>query len=157
MATLAANLLNQHLLEPGRTLSKRVFRALEAGEQVPLKNLSTEGGGLIRCELSLDADAFNGRLNFSAFRDGVVALLIEMTEAARNGKEFRTFAPITPDEQPAPEDTGERVFGFGGWTRHDEQTNLLMLSVQSDPSNPLLQFRLMYIDPNQFQSQSATS
>ena len=86
LATIAANLLNDGILEADRTTAKRIFRELEASRKVTLTNLKMEDGGTVRMDLDMDAGAFNGSLNFSAWRDGVLALVARLSDDLRLGK-----------------------------------------------------------------------
>lgn len=157
MATMAVNLLNQHLLETGRTEAKQIFRRLEDGHHEPITNLQTEDGGLIRVDCQLDCRAFVGQLNFSAFRDSVFALLAQLSGVVQREEPLQTLSPLLDDEtQPAP-DVPMRVFAVGGVTAIDDQVNILMLGVRTDQENPVLQLQLMYVDPSQFQTVSSTS
>jgi len=66
LATIAANLLNDGVLEADRTTAKRIFRELEGSRKVTLTHLKMEDGGTVRMDLSMDARAFNGsRMAFS--------------------------------------------------------------------------------------------
>jgi hypothetical protein len=51
LATIAANLLNDGILEADRTTAKRIFRELEASRRVTLTNLKMEDGGTVRMDL----------------------------------------------------------------------------------------------------------
>ena len=79
-ATVCANLLHQCLIEPSRTVVKRVFRDLQAGKKVFLTKLRMEDDSLLRVDLTLDSTAFIGILNFSTFRGVVQELLIQFRE-----------------------------------------------------------------------------
>ena len=66
-ATIAVNLLHRGIIESGRTTAKRIFRALEEEQRVKLTTLKMEDGGTIQMDLIMDARAFNGNLNYSAW------------------------------------------------------------------------------------------
>ena len=53
LATIAANLLNDGILEADRTTAKRIFRELEASRKVTLTNLKMEDGGTVRMDLTM--------------------------------------------------------------------------------------------------------
>ena len=150
-ATIAANLLNQGLLEAGRTAAKRIFRELEEGRRVTLTKLKMEDGGLTRIDLSLDYQAFQGSINYSAFRDGVLALVARLSDTIREGKGVQVFQAIDDNQQPVPaESFNTRLFAVGGLTVHDGTPNVLMLGVQPSRDQPVVTLQLMYVDPNQF-------
>ena len=83
-ATISVNVLHQTLIEVSRTVGKRIFRELEAGTRVALTQLRMEDGGQVRLDLTLDQTEFRGALNFSLFRDSVLALLAKMTETLKS-------------------------------------------------------------------------
>ena len=83
-ATISVNVLHQTLIEVSRTVGKRIFRELEAGTRVALTQLRMEDGGQVRLDLTLDHTEFRGALNFSLFRDSVLALLAKMTETLKD-------------------------------------------------------------------------
>lgn len=156
-ATIAANLLHQGVLETQRTTAKRIFRELEEGRKVSLTRLRMEDGGEIRFDLSMDADGFNGVLNFSAFRDGLLALVANLSDALRAGSVIAVFDPIKDQESTADGYATTRIFGIPGITNHDGMVNALMLGVQPDPVQPVVALHLLYVDPNQFVADSSSS
>lgn len=153
LATIAVNLLNQTLLEAERTQAKRVFRELEAGRRVGLTNLRMEDGGVVRFDIELDATEFRGSLNFSAFRDGIQALLARLVEELRLDGPLPYFVPL--DNTGSRPDGSLRLFGAGGFTVHDEVVNALLLGAEPDAREPVVTLKLVYIDPEQFAQASA--
>jgi len=150
-ATIAANLLNQGLLEAGRTSAKRIFRELEAGRRITLTKLQMEDGGLTRIDLTLDYQAFQGSINYSAFRDGVLALVARLSDTIREGKGVQIFQAVDDNQQPLPaESFNTRLFAVGGLTVHDGTPNVLMLGVEPSRDQPVVTLQLMYVDPEQF-------
>ena len=73
-ATVCVNVLHHHLNEATRTVGKRIFAELVAGQCVSLTKLKMDDESLIRIDLTLDASAFEGSLNFSNFRGALQAL-----------------------------------------------------------------------------------
>ena len=157
LATVAANLLNQGILESERTSAKRIFRELEANRRVSLTTLKMEDGGTVRMDLSMDATAFNGTLNFSAWRDGVMALVAQLADDLRAEKSLPVFKPIDPPGDATEEEVGLNLIGCVGATTHDGMVNTLMLGIRPDPSRPIVTLRLVYVDPAQFASGSSSS
>ncbi len=154
-ATIAVNLLHQGLIEAERTTAKRVFRELDAGRTVTLTKLKMEDGGIVRMDLTLDATAFDGDLNFSMFRDGVLALVSQLSETLRAGKPLAVLHPI--DEAGVREDNANRVFAAGGITVNEGVANVLMLGVYPEPQRPIVTLQLLYVDAAQFQSDSTAA
>ncbi len=151
-ATIAVNLLHRGLLEADRTSAKRIFRELEEGRTVTLTKLKLDDGGIVRVDLVLKTDAFNGSLNYSAFRDGVLVLVARLSDELRAGKRLPIFQPIDPPDD-LPEDVAEtKLFGASGATVHDGTANVLMLGVKARSEQPVVTLQLVYVDPDQFAS-----
>lgn len=158
-ATIAVNLLHRGILEADRTTAKRIFRELEEGRTVGLTNLKMEDGGMLRWDLTLDARAFQGSLNFSAWRDGVLALVARMSDELREGKSLTVFHPLDAEDQLPDDMVGHKLFGTMGITVHDGTVNTLLLGARPDPEKPIVTLQLVYVDPAQFATSesSATS
>lgn len=154
LATIAVNLLNQNLLEAERTQAKRVFRELEAGRSVGLTNLRMEDGGVVRFDIELDATEFRGSLNFSAFRDGIQALLARLVEELRLDGPLPYFVPL--DATGSRPDGALRLFAAGGFTVHEGTVNALLLGAEPDGVEPVATLKLVYVDPDQFAQESAS-
>lgn len=155
-ATIAVNLLHRGIIEADRTTAKRIFRALEEGRTVTLTNLRMEDGGMIRVDLTLNAEAFNGTLNFSAWRDGVLALIAQMSDELRAGNAVPLFHPIGPEEKLPGDIIGSTLYGTLGATVHGETLNTLMMAVRPDPAQAAVTLQLQYVDPNQFAAASSS-
>lgn len=157
LATIAANLLHQGILEADRTSAKRIFRELEAGRKVTLTNLRMEDGGTVRMDLNLDARAFNGTLNFSAWRDGVLALVARLSDELREERPLPVFKPLDDQSELPDSDRNLNLIGCIGGTTHDGAVNALMLGLSPDPERPVVTFSLVYVDPAQFSAPDAAS
>lgn len=155
-ATIAVNLLHKSLIEADRTSAKRIFRELEEGRPVTLTRLKFEDGGLVRIDVSLDAQAFRGTFNFSAFRDGVLALLAQLTAHLKAENPLVVYHALTEEQELAPEYEGSRLFGVAGGTVHDGVANALMLGTRPHPEQPVVTLLLTYVDPQQFQASSTS-
>lgn len=157
LATIAANLLHQGILEADRTTAKRIFREVEAGRKVTLTNLRMEDGGTIRIDLVLDARAFNGTLNFSAWRDGVLALVAQLSDELKTEKPLPVFKPLEDQDGMSDGDPNLNLIGCIGGTSHDGVVNTIMLGISPDPAQPVVTFSLVYVPPGQFASAEAES
>ena len=82
-ATISANVIHQSLIEVSRTVGKRIFRELEAGKRIALTQLRMEDEGQVRLDVTLDYSEFRGTLNFSLFRDSVLAMLSRLSDNLR--------------------------------------------------------------------------
>ena len=157
LATIAANLLNNGILETDRTTAKRIFRELEGSRKVTLTHLKMEDGGTVRMDLAMDARSFNGSLNFSAWRDGVLALVARLSDDLRPGNPLPVFKPLDNDEQMPDGESDLNLIGSVGGTNHDGMVNAIMLGIAPDPERPIVTFSLVYVDPDQFLSTDAAS
>ena len=83
-ATISANVIHQSLIDVSRTVGKRIFRELEAGKRIALTQLRMEDEGQVRLDVTLDHSEFRGTLNFSLFRDSVLAMLSRLSDNLRD-------------------------------------------------------------------------
>ena len=157
LATIAANLLNQGILEADRTAAKRIFRELEVGHKVTLTHLQMEDGGITRMDLALDARGFNGTLNFSAWRDGVLALVARLSDDLRTGKALPVFRPLDSEVDLSEAERNLNLIGSIGGTNHEGIVNTIMLGLSPDPDKPVVTFSLVYVDPEQFAQEASAS
>lgn len=155
-ATIAVNLLHRSILEADRTSAKRIFRELEAGRTVSLTKLRMDDGGMVRVDLSLESEAFNGALNYSAFRDGVLVLVAKISDELREGKRVPVFKPLGEKADMPEHIADSQLFGASGATVHDGTVNILMLGAKSNPAQAVVTLQLLYVDPGQFASSSTS-
>ena len=154
-ATISVNVLHQTLIEVSRTVGKRIFRELEAGTRVALTQLRMEDGGQVRLDLTLDQTEFHGALNFSLFRDSVLALLAKMTETLKS--EATPLPALRMMDEGGQATSERRLFGVPGLVVVDGVPNMLMMGATPSPSEPVVLIELMYIDPEQFAQSDASA
>ncbi len=148
LATISANILHQTLIEVSRTVGKRLFRELESGTRIAVTQLRMEDGSEVRMDLKLDCSEFRGALNFSLFRDSVLALLSRLSDTLRDEE---SALPVMRLMDEAGQSTSERrLFGVPGVIVLDGVPNMLMMGATPSPSEPVILIELMYIDPEQF-------
>ena len=148
LATISANILHQTLIEVSRTVGKRLFRELESGTRIAVTQLRMEDGSEVRMDLKLDCSEFRGALNFSLFRDSVLALLSRLSDTLRDEE---SALPLMRLMDEAGQSTSEcRLFGVPGVIALDGVPNMLMMGATPSPSEPVILIELMYIDPEQF-------
>ena len=148
LATISANILHQTLIEVSRTVGKRLFRELESGTRIAVTQLRMEDGSEVRMDLKLDCSEFRGALNFSLFRDSVLALLSRLSDTLRDEE---SALPVMRLMDEAGQSTSERrLFGVPGVIALDGVPNMLMMGATPSPSEPVILMELMYIDPEQF-------
>ena len=152
LATISANILHQTLIEVSRTVGKRLFRELESGTRIAVTQLRMEDGSEVRMDLKLDCSEFRGALNFSLFRDSVLALLSRLSDTLRDEE---SALPVMRLMDEAGQSTSERrLFGVPGVIALDGVPNMLMMGATPSPSEPVILIELMYIDPEQFAQSS---
>lgn len=148
LATISANILHQTLIEVSRTVGKRLFRELESGTRIAVTQLRMEDGSEVRMDLKLDRSEFRGALNFSLFRDSVLALLSRLSDTLRDEE---SALPVMRLMDETGQSTSERrLFGVPGVIALDGVPNMLMMGATPSPSEPIILIELMYIDPEQF-------
>ena len=136
-------------------MGKRIFRELEAGTRVALTQLRMEDDGQVRLDLTLDHTEFRGTLNFSLFRDSVLALLAKMTKTL---KDEDTPLPALRIMDESGQATSERrLFGVPGLVVAEGVPNVLMMGATPSASEPVVLIELMYIDPEQFAQSDASA
>ena len=154
LATISANILHQTLIEVSRTVGKRLFRELESGTRIAVTKLRMEDESEVRMDLKLDCSEFRGALNFSLFRDSVLALLSRLSDTLRDED---TALPVLRMMDESGQSTSERrLFGVPGVIALDGVPNMLMMGATPSPSEPVILIELMYIDPEQFAQSSKT-
>jgi hypothetical protein len=153
-ATISANVIHQSLIEVSRTVGKRIFRELEAGTRIALTQLQMEDGGQVRLDAKLDHSEFRGALNFSLFRDSVLAMLSRLSD---NLRDEEASLPVMRMMDESGQATSERrLFGVPGVIVVDGVPNMLLMGATPSASEPVVLIELMYIDPEQFVQSDAS-
>jgi hypothetical protein len=94
-------------------------------------------------------------LNFSLFRDSVLALLTKMTETL---KDEETPLPALRMMDESGQATSERrLFGVPGLVVAEGVPNVLMMGATPSASEPVVLIELMYFDPQQFAQSDASA
>ena len=148
LGRLAVNLLHKAFIEATRTVSKRLFRQLETGDEVAVTQLELDDKQTVQLLMKLDASEYRGDLNFSAFRDSVAALLTELVTTLQEEGALRTLQATEAD---AP--VGEtHLLAAMGPTQHGADINVLMVSLSPSQVQPAITVSLLYMNPDQFRS-----
>ena len=141
--TVAINLLHKALLEASRTEAKKIYRELEDGKRVPLTNLRMEDGSMVRFDLTMNYQHYQGRLNYGSFRTGLTMLLSSIADTLREKPEtLRTFA----SEQNA----NSVLFSVTALTSEAGKPSVLVLGADSSGEAATVELQLVYLDPSQF-------
>lgn len=141
--TVAVNLIHKALIEPTRTEAKSLYRDLEEQKTVPLTNLRMEDGSMVRFDLSLNSEHYQGRLNFTSFRTGLSMLLASIADGLKEPESVKTFA--------SEESENSVMFGITALTAEDGQPSVLVLGADSGRGGPNVELQLIYLDPAQFE------
>ncbi|WP_439107490.1 hypothetical protein [Congregibacter sp.] len=141
--TVAVNLLHKALIEPSRTEAKSLYRDLEEQKVVALTNLRMEDGSMVRFDLSLNHEHYQGRLNFTSFRTGLTMLLAGIADAVKDPQSLRSYANETNE--------GSVMFGITALTSEDGKPSVMVLGADSGRGGPNVELQLMYLDPSQFE------
>ncbi|WP_439101225.1 hypothetical protein [Congregibacter sp.] len=141
--TVAVNLIHKALIEPSRTEAKSLYRDLEENKVVALTNLRMEDGSMVRFDLSLDYEHYQGRLNFTSFRTGLTMLLSSIAEAIKDPASLRSYANESKE--------GSVMFGITALTAEEGKPSVLVLAADSGKGGATVELQLMYLDPSQFE------
>lgn len=143
--TMAANLIHRALLDTTRTEAKKIYREIAAGKVVALTEVEMEDKSRIRFDLALDQTELDNRLNFGAFRASVATLVNNLGESLRQeDKQITVFRA-----ENNPEMT---LFGVTAVTFEGEEPRVMVLAADTGSGRPVIELRLMYLDPGQFQT-----
>jgi hypothetical protein len=141
LVVVCGNVLLKRILEAPRADAKRLFNDINSGKQCALAMVRMDDETEVAFEVRLDASEFRGpRLNFREFRNSLAGLLHSLGEYAR--QEARV--PVFNEKS-----NGDMLFGVPGFTRIDDELNVMMLSVNLRKPGAV-QLALMYVDPDQF-------
>lgn len=146
LGSLAANLLHKAFIETTRTVSKGLYRRLEEGETVGVTRLEFEGDETVQLNMTLDTSQYRGDLNYSRFRDSIVAILQDLVEILKEEGALRTFQEKGPDQQA----TNKLLIGARGPTVNGNDINVIMCTMTPSLNEPLILMELMYMDADQF-------
>jgi hypothetical protein len=142
---VAVNLLHKTFVEATRTEAKTVYQQISAGDIVHLTTVQLEDKSTARFNVSLSHSEFRGRLNYSAFRASVGALVSNITQALQDKRELKVFT--------AQNGGNAMIFGVTAVTREDDSANVMVMAADMDGQEGATTLQLMYLDPTQFSPQ----
>lgn len=147
LLAIAANILDKAFFDTGRILAKQRYQALERGDRVFLINVAMDDASELQVDLRLDRSELHSKLNFSAFRDVVGQLLVATSQQLKSGQPLPVFSTG---------DNGRWSYLIPAVHRGAERDDVLILGL--DVRHPgKLTIELLFIDPAQFQTQSANA
>jgi hypothetical protein len=143
--TMSANLLYRAFLDAGRTEAKRLYRELADGRVLALTEVQMEDKSRVRFDLALDYTELAGKLSFGAFRASVTTLVHNLGETLRQAEaKIPVFA--------AENDPEMTLFGVTAVTYENEEPRVMVLGADTRSGRPVIQLRLMYLNPGQFEA-----
>jgi hypothetical protein len=141
--TIAANLLLNALIKAERADAKRKFRDLQQGKVVPITYLEMEDKALVRFDLELDHERYQGDLNFGSFRTGLALLLSNAKKTLEKPEELRIYRK---HDNPRA-----ILFGVLAITSEDDRPSVLVLGADSSGGDASVRLTLTYLDSVQFE------
>lgn len=139
---MAANLLHRMLLDVPRTQAKNAYKEIAKGVAIPLATVKMEDQSTTRFSLMLDHSEFNGKVNFSVFRNSLELLISNLGQTLESKKEIAVFS--------AEHDASLMMFGVTAVTQEGSDTNVMVLGSDMNEGRSSVMLRLMYIDSSQF-------
>ena len=140
--TMSVNLLHKAFIERTRTQSKNLFKSLIAGERKAITSVKMEDGALVRFDVSLDTTEFKGHLNYSSFRDNLMALISNFVEVMKDGGEPTVFR--------AEGEEHKMIFGVTAPFVSEQQLNVMALAAETSLRTADVLLTVMYLPPSQF-------
>ena len=137
IATALNNNFRQQFFNADKTSAKALFPSLQRGEVVPFMEISVGDQATVRCDLKLDHAQFDGKLNFSKFRNALDAHLLRVADRLAAGEELHIFRS---------ENFNGLVYNHPGPVRDDEAVNFLLTGVEQKRPGVLI-VHIFFVDP----------
>jgi len=142
---LGVNLLVAGFIRQKPEDAKKLFKELKQGVQISSGQLTSEQTGMvIPIKLELDRSEYRGQFNFPNFEISVKTMLQKFETEVRKDKDLKDLHTLTN------ETTGGLVFNVPTGVKIGEDINVLMMAVE--PAGESLVVKLMFMNPEQFQS-----
>ena len=142
---LGVNLLVAGFIRQKPEDAKKLFKELKQGVQISSGQLTSEQTGMvIPIKLELDRSEYKGQFNFPNFEISVKTMLQKFETEVRKDKELKDLHTLTN------ETTGGLLFNVPTGVKIGEDINVLMMAVE--PAGESLVVKLMFMNPEQFQS-----
>jgi hypothetical protein len=142
---LGVNLLVAGFIRQKPEDAKKLFKELKQGVQISSGQLTSEQTGMvIQIKLELDRSEYRGQFNFPNFEISVKTMLQKFETEVRKDKELKDLHTLTN------ETTGGLLFNVPTGVKIGEDINVLMMAVE--PAGESLVVKLMFMNPEQFQS-----
>ena len=142
---LGVNLLVAGFIRQKPEDAKKLFKELKQGVQISSGQLTSEQTGMvIPIKLELDRSEYRGQFNFPNFEISVKTMLQKFETEVRKDKDLKDLHTLTN------EPTGGLLFNVPTGVKIGEDINVLMMAVE--PAGESLVVKLMFMNPEQFQS-----
>ena len=142
---LGVNLLVAGFIRQKPEDAKKLFKELKQGVQISSGQLTSEQTGMvIPIKLELDRSEYRGQFNFPNFEISVKTMLQKFETEVRKDKDLTDLHTLTNEA------TGGLLFNVPTGVKIGEDINVLMMAVE--PAGESLVVKLMFMNPEQFQS-----
>lgn len=131
--------LDHHFFTSDRTNAKKKFQSLHTGGSEPLLKLGFSDQSEIQCTLCLDYSEYNGKLNFTKFRNNLAAMMLAIKE---------TLEQKRPLNQMHSE-TGEILFNIPGIVQSGKDTNVMVCGLQQIAAGKIT-FKVMFLNSSAY-------
>jgi len=142
---LGSNLLVAGFIRQKPEDAKKLFKELKQGTRVQAGELKAEqSGATIPIKLELERSEYRGQFNYPNFEMSLKSLLQKFDTEVRKDKELKDLHTMTNEAN------GGILFNLPSGVQTGVHINVLMMSVE--PFDDCLVVRLMFMNPDQFQS-----
>jgi len=148
---IATNLIYKSFLEASRDEAKKLFRDIEEGKRMPLVRVQMEDDSEVRFDVTLDNSLYDGRLNFTGFRNSLTVLVKNLHDTLENDEQ--ALKVFRDNDNP-----NNMMFGVLGITEEEGRVNVLALGADTSPNaEAAIHLQLMFLDKDQFRQQAESN
>ncbi len=142
--TVIHNNYKRLFLDSSDTDAEKEYRKLMDEQTVPIIEISAPDQGEVTCDLALDHSEFLGTLNFSRFRNALIAHLNQIADTIKSEEKLNVLTD---------QETGDIVYYVPGIVKENGNVNVLVTGVEQRTAGELT-VRLMFLDPRQLAVQA---
>ncbi len=142
--TVIHNNYKRLFLDSSEAEAKTEFGKSMDGGTVPIIEISAPDQGEVTCDLALDHSEFLGTLNFSRFRNALIAHLNQIADTIKSEEKLNVLTD---------QETGDIVYYVPGIVKENGNVNVLVTGVEQRTAGELT-VRLMFLDPRQLAVQA---
>ncbi|MBT8115252.1 MAG: hypothetical protein KJP04_07720 [Arenicella sp.] len=126
-----------------REQSKRLFNEIMHGETMPFMLIQLGEAGEIKCDVSLDASKYVGKLNFSNFRKALAMMLMSINQRLKAESDLAILSSRD----------GDLLFNIPGIVKTADTVNMMVCGMRQN-SPGVATVRLLFIDPDAYKQQA---